>query len=262
MVELEAMLPMLLGRISPYTLVLLRIGGMFATAPMFGAKVIPARVRAFVALALAIAIAPAQATAEAAASQPAEYLLAAGAEVLVGVALGVGLRSLFIAMQLAGGVVSLASGLNLADVYNPESGDQVPLLAGFFELVGVTSFVAIGGHRLLVSGLLDTFAAMPAGRVAFDRSMVELFSVLAGQSLSLALAIAAPALAALLLAALVVGMIARTLPQLNLLVVGFGLNTAVTFGVLIVMLGALAWAVDDRVEPLMASLLDRLLAAR
>ena len=247
MVDLDAMLPMLLGRISPYTLVLLRIGGMFATAPLFGAKVIPARVRAFVALALAVAIAPAQASAEVASNQPAEYLLAAGAEVLVGVALGVGLRSLFVALQLAGGVVSLASGLNLADVYNPESGDQVPLLAGFFELVGVTSFVAIGGHRLLVSGLLDTFAAMPPGRVAFDQSIGELFSVLAGQSLSLALAIAAPALAALLLAALVVG---------------FGLNTAVTFGVLIVMLGALAWAVDDRVEPLMASLLDRLLAAR
>ncbi|MBX9792209.1 MAG: flagellar biosynthetic protein FliR [Pirellulales bacterium] len=257
MSDVEAWLPVLFGGMTPYTLVLLRVGGMLATAPLFGARVVPVRVRALIALALAVAVAPASAS-SVVPDQPATYVLAAAAEVLIGVALGVGLRSLFVAMQLAGGIISLTSGLNLADVYNPDANEHTPLVAHFFELVSVTLFVAIGGHRLLVAGLLDTFTALPPGRVGVDRSTVGLLTSLAGESLSLALAVAAPALAALLLASLIVGLVSRTLPQLNLLVVGFGLNTAVTFAVLVVMFGALAWTFDDRLEPLLQSLMSRL----
>ncbi|MGD9644536.1 MAG: flagellar biosynthetic protein FliR [Pirellulales bacterium] len=254
-------MPALGGWISPYSLVLLRVGGMLATAPLFGATVVPLRLRALVALALAVAVAPAS-TAQSAPSDGAGFLLAAAAELLIGVALGVGLRSMFVALQLAGGVISSTSGLNLGEVYNPDSNDHAPILARFFEIVGLTLFVAIGGHRLLVSGLLETFAVLPPGQVGVDRSVVELLLALAGQSLSLAVAIAAPALAALLLAALVVGLISRTLPQLNLLVVGFGLNTAVSFATLFVMLAVIAWTMDDRLAPLVNDLVGRLTAIR
>ena len=159
------------------------------------------------------------------------YLVLIGGEVLIGLTLGVGVLILFSGVQLAGQVIAQMSGLSLADVFNPGFDTSVPLISQFLYMFALAIYVISGGHRILMAGLLGTFSSIPPGAAGLSTSIVDAMSVLVTESFTLGVRAAAPATVALLLATLVMGLISRTLPQLNILAVGFGLNAMVTFGV-------------------------------
>jgi flagellar biosynthetic protein FliR len=140
-------------------------------------------------------------------------------------------------------------------VFNPGFDASIPLLSQLLYLIAVAIYVAIGGHRLLMAALLDTFVAMPAGQAALSTSVVEPLVTLLEQSFSLGIRVAAPAMVALLLATLVLGLISRTLPQLNLMAMGFGLNSMIGLGMLSVSLGGMAWVFQDEVTPALETVL-------
>ena len=154
-------------------------------------------------------------------------------------------------------------GFTLSDVFDPMTASNVPLLSQLLGLLSTAVFLIIGGHRLLLGGLLDTFRAIPPGGSAalllaapgggpgsgLLASLVEMFLLLITQSFQVAIRAAAPVLAAVLLATLLLGLISRTLPQLNIMVLGFGLNTMVTFGVLFLSLGSALLVFQDQVVP-------------
>jgi len=109
-----------------------------------------------------------------------------------------------------------------------------------------------------MAGLLDTFQAIPPGNGVFSRSISEAFFTLLTQSYSLGIRAAAPATLALLLATLILGLISRTVPQLNVLVLGLGLNSLLIFGALALTLGTAAWTFQEQIEPALEVLLDAL----
>lgn len=243
-----------------FTLVFTRVSGLLMTVPIFGTPEIPVQVRALMAFALALLITPVQANVPIA--EPGsllDYLLLLGSELLVGVALGLGILILFSGVQVAGQLIGRTSGLALADVYDPSTGENIPELAHLLYLVTMAVFVAIGGHRIVLAGLLETFAAMPPGSGLLITNLETLFDVmqtLLAESFVLGIRAAAPLLTALLLATLVTALISRTLPQLNVLAIGFGINALVTFGVLALSLGAAAWVFQGQLESAVQALVD------
>ena len=88
--------------------------------------------------------------------------------------------------------------------------------------------------------------------------MGEGFTTLVSLSFALAIRVAAPAVTALLLANLILGLIGRTLPQLNVLALGFGLNSLLAFAALGLGLGVAAWAFQDQIQPAMEAIFDAL----
>src|SRR5262249_31698316 len=130
--------------------------------------------------------------------------------------------------------------------------------ANLLHLVTMAVFVIIGGHRLLLGALLDTYTFMPVGQVQLPSSLGSLIEILWTESFSLAIRGAAPAIVALLLATVVLGLISRTLPQLNILAIGFGLNSLVTFIVLAVSVGAIAWLFQEQLEPAVETIVQAL----
>ena len=123
-------------------------------------------------------------------------------------------------MTLAGELIGQASGLTIAEVFDPALDENVPLFSRLMFLVTVSVFVCLGGHRMVMAGLLDTFRTIPPGSGAIPGSLAEGFVTLVSQSFSLGIRAAAPAVTALLLATLILGLIGRTLPQLNVLTLG------------------------------------------
>ena len=103
-------------------------------------------------------------------------------------------------------------------------------------------FVLLDGHRLVMDALLDTYHSIPPGRASLGDTYVEALTTLLSQSFLLGIRAAAPTMTALLLATLVLGLIGRTMPQINILAVGFGINSLLTMGRLFVSLGTVAWA--------------------
>ncbi len=111
---------------------------------------------------------------------------------------------------------------------------------------------------MVMAGLLDTFQTIPPGSGRFPASLAEGFVTLVSQSFALGIRAAAPAVTALLLASLILGLVGRTLPQLNVLSMGFGLNALLAFAVLGLTLGAAMWAFQDQIQPALETIFDAL----
>ena len=173
----------------------------------------------------------------------------AGAEALTGLTLGLGVLVLFSGVQVAGQLISQMSGMQLSDVFDPGFDTHLPVFSQLLYLVTLAVFVAIGGHRRVIEALLDTFVWMPTGQGVFSQSVTAAMTSVLSQSFVLGVRAAAPAMMALVLATLILGLASRTLPQLNVMVLGFGASAAVTLAVVGVSLGAAAWLFADQLEP-------------
>jgi len=242
-----------------FTLVLTRVSGLVMTAPIYGTKEVPLRVRALLAVALAVLLAPSQWHVDF--PHPGttlNYLVFVGAELAIGTCLGLGIVILFSGVQLAGQLIGRMGGLMLADVFDPTTETSVPMFSRLLFLVTLAVFVCIGGHRMVMAGLLDTFHTIPPGSGLVPVSVSEAFVTLSAQSFALGVRAAVPVVTALLLSTLVLGLISRTLPQLNILMVGFGLNAMLTFAVFSLTIGAAAWVFQDQVEPALDTVLQAL----
>ena len=242
-----------------FTFVFARVAGLTMTAPIYGTSDVPLQVRVLLAAALSLLILPLQAFDAAThyGSLP-HYAILLGVEAAIGACLGLGVLVLLHAMTLAGELVAQSSGLGLAEVFDPGIEENVPLFSRLLFLTAVTVFLCIGGHRVVMAGLLDTFQTIPPGSGEFPTSLAGGFTTLVGMSFSLGVRVAAPVVTSLLLATLVLGLIGRTLPQLNVFAVGFGFNSLLAFAALGLSLGAAAWAFQNQIEPAMSTIYDAL----
>jgi len=236
----------LISRFMVFTLVLARIGALMMTAPLFGSQALPRQVRALLAVAMSLLVTPVYLGVS---LPPVEQLAVFGRllvnEALVGLLLGLGMNILFSGIQVAGQAVSQMSGLSLADVFNPGIEEDVSVFSQLFYFLTLAVFVAIGGHRIVTESLLETFAAAPPGHAALGENFVDVLTSIVTQSFVLGIRAAAPLLTALLLSNLVLGLISRTLPQINVIAVGFGVNSLLVLGLLSITLGAAAYTFQD-----------------
>lgn len=233
-----------------FVLVLTRISGLMMTAPIFGPREVPMRVRAMLTLGVALLVTPLQLHVQV--GDPGNLMnlmvMMAG-EAIIGLALGLGVMILFSGLQLTGQVIGQMSGAQLADVFDPSFDQSVPLYGRLMEMVALAVFVLIGGHREVMDALLATFAALPLGGGGFNPGLGEAIVAVLTQSFVLAIRAAAPAVVALLMSVLIMGLISRTLPQLNILAVGFSLNALLMLAVIAMSLGGIAWVFQDEVGP-------------
>jgi flagellar biosynthesis protein FliR len=240
------MLPLdqlLLLHLGTFTLVLGRVGALVMAAPIFGSKGVPIQGRALIALMISLLVTPLVATQATVGLSSllvfSKYLLS---EVLIGLLLGFGITVLLNGIQITGQIVSQLGGTALADVFDPNVDENISVFSQLFYFLTLTMFVLLDGHRIVLDALLDTFTQFPPGKAALGSTYVEVLSTLMVQSFALGIRAAAPAMTALLLATLVLGLIGRTLPQINILAVGFGVNSLLTLGSLFTSIGVIAWA--------------------
>lgn len=233
----------LLNQFGTFVLVLARVGALVMTAPIFGTQAAPIQARAGLAIAMALIVTPLHSGALVA---DVSQLLVFGKvvinETLLGLLLGLGVMILLSGVQLTGQLVSQLGGTAIAEGVDPNLDETVPVYSQMFYFLTLAMFVLLDGHRLLAEALLDTYVWLPPGKAALGDSFITALTTLLGQSFVLGIRAAAPAMTALLLATLVLGLVSRTVPQLNILAIGFNLNALLTIGVVLVSLGAIAWA--------------------
>ena len=215
-----------------FLLVLARLSAALVVIPLFGARGVPSQIKIGLALLLSLIVLPLQAQPERAI--PTELFTFAtlvGSEVMVGVALGVATSMVLHALEMAASLVGVQMGFTLGEVFDPLSGVQMESLSQFYRLVATLVFFAVNGHHIVITGLVQTFEVVPPGSadislIAGDR-IVPFFTSL----FVVALRISLPVVGALLLTDVALGLVARTVPQLNVFVLGFPLKIGV--GVLV-----------------------------
>jgi flagellar biosynthesis protein FliR len=233
-----------------FVLTLCRVGAMIAAAPVLGAASAPIRVRALLAIGVSAMITVVFWGTHV--PEPAnllQLLTLAAKEAAWGLALGMGVAILFAGLHATGQLLGEMSGMQLADTIDPSFNISTPLFGQLLNLTALAAFVIIGGHRLVMAALLDSFYEMPPGSAFFSDGLSAALIDVAAQSFQLGVRAAAPVLTAVLLATLILGFVNRTLPQLNVMAVGFSLNAMIALAGLAVSLGAAVWVFQDQVIP-------------
>lgn len=227
-----------------WTLVLFRLTGLFVFAPLLGSLAIPLRVKIFLALGLSFCIYPMLLTPgnPAAASMAAMLqnglslpgvVAAVAMELLIGLALGFGASIPLVGMQLAGQVADQQLGFGIGGIFNPDLESEVGVMGQFYFLLAMAIFVIAGGHRALLGTLVGSFNHIPLGGFQPGQQFVGLLLGLLNSSFELALRVSAPLLCLVFLETIAMGFLARTVPQINLMSVGFALRILVGSTVLI-----------------------------
>ena len=258
---MNALLAAYLDEFFVFVFVLSRLSGLMMTAPILGARIVPLQIRALLAVALALLVTPLFWSMPI--IQPSNIIdlgVLLAQEILLGVTLGLGVMILFMGLQVAGQTVAQMSALSLADIFDPTFETSLSVFSQLFEIIALSCFLIIGGHRMVMSGLLETFRWMAPGEITFTQGIVSTLTEITTQSFLLGIRAAAPTIAALLMSILVLGLISRTLPQLNILAVGFSVNAVVLIGTISLSLGTIVWLFQHDVEPTIESLLNAFVA--
>ncbi|MFZ5537629.1 MAG: flagellar biosynthetic protein FliR [Pseudomonadota bacterium] len=208
---------------------LLRIGGLMIVAPPFGARTLPTRVRILAVLLITLVMMPLVPEAPKVDPFSPEAVLMAANQILIGVGMGFILQLVFAVFINAGEVIAMTMGLGFASAVDPQHGVSVPVISQFYTIVVTLLFLTLDGHLMLVEMLADSFRLMPITAEPLGREAWWAVVGWAGRMFEGAMWVALPALTALLLTNLALGVITRAAPQLNIFSVGFPLTLLVGF---------------------------------
>jgi flagellar biosynthesis protein FliR len=218
---------------------LTRILALFAAAPVLSHQAIPVRAKVGIALAITLAIAPVVSSPPLAGLLEARGFVQLAHNILIGLTLGFAVRIVFVGIELAGQLVGLQIGLSFSAYFNPDSRESENVVSNFMALLVLLMFLAIDGHLILLSALVDSFRSFPAEATGF--SPIEPLALVraAADIFAIALTICLPILAVMLLVNVVLGVMARVAPQLNLFAVGFPLTVLAGLAALVLFLPTL-----------------------
>lgn len=205
-------------------LVSVRVAAATAFTSVFGPTQIPAPARVILVVALSAALISVVAVPAGSASfSLLSLLLAVLGEVSIGLAFAFGFIAAYAATQIAGRVLDTQVGFSAAAVLNPATQTVSPLLGNLFGMLAIAVFLALDGHLLLIKALSLSLQAMPPGS---QLSTASAPAILAHSSAAFvfALALAGPIMGLLALSDIALAALARSMPQLNVLVLGFAIK--------------------------------------
>jgi len=214
-----------------FALVMFRISGLVMTAPVFGSRVIPVRVRAAMVMMITAVVFPMVRS-----QVPADIDLGVAfvggiAEMMVGATIGLALSIFVMGAEVAGKSAGQQAGLAMSEVVDPTIDEQVSTLGSLYSIVVTLVFLVIGGHRATMAALLDTYQAVPMLSFRCTDSIMLLLVEMLASAFILGVRIGAPVIIAVFLSGIALGFLSRTMPQLNILTVGFTLRLLVALGV-------------------------------
>jgi flagellar biosynthesis protein FliR len=209
-----------------FVLAVARAGAWLAVSPPFNTRMFPMQAKMGFAVALAVPLTPRVAE-TAPEPEVGPLVVAVLLQVGAGLALGFVTQIVFAAVQAAGELIDLFAGFTIAATYDPFTNANQAVFGRFYQLLATALLFALDGHVLLVRGFLDSFAAVPSGVPDLGAISDVLITSLSGFFLA-ALTIAAPLLGALFLTEVVLGLLSKATPQMNVFVLGFPIKILLT----------------------------------
>lgn len=171
-------------------------------------------------------------------------------ELLIGLFLGFVLQAVLVSVRVAGEMIGTEMGFNLAAMMDPTTGTNTPIVTQFYEIFFFLGFLAVDGHHLLLKALQHSFVRAPVGALSLAGDLAWGAQALFAQTFGAGIAFAAPVLALLFLTTLLISLLARMVPQLNVMDVGYSARILVGLGALLVFAPFLAPALNGLYDQL------------
>jgi flagellar biosynthesis protein FliR len=235
------------GFILAVFLLSLRLSAVFLLTPILYAFSVPATARILIVIGLAVGLAlgvPAAETRELLAMGTGPLVAAAITEVALGATLALSILVAFASISMAGRMIDVQIGFGMAQVFDPVTQRQIPILTSAFDKLGVIVFFLVNGHHALLRGIAYSLERFPLGRAwPVEAAAPWVIKQVAGL-FGLGFALAAPVVVCLLLVELALGVVARNLPQMNMFVIGVPIKIVVGLAALSLWFGGVGDAMN------------------
>jgi flagellar biosynthetic protein FliR len=221
------------AEIIQFFIVLTRVAGIMIFAPFFGSRSFPVYIRVAFSLMTSFLLAPSLPLG----NVPIESGLSGITgllvnELLLGFILGFAALCVFAGFEFAGQMISLQLGFSLIKMIDPQSNVEAPVFSFLYNYIGLLFFLLINGHHWFLVAIKESFTFLPVGGIHLDGPLVEQIVRLSAHILVIGLRIAGPVIAVGIIADVIVGVVGRTAPQINILIVGMPLKVLIGFGCL------------------------------
>lgn len=216
----------------PFLLVAARLGGLVTFAPVLDHSAIPARVKLSLVLVLAGVFCLAFGVGKGlnvGLDDPWPILGLLIKEFVTGLILSLSMQCIFSALSFAGSILAPQMGLAVSQLFDPSSQSMQPLLATFLGLVGMLFFLAIDGHLLMIRAFYESYALLPMGGLSVQGPMMQQLVRTAGELFVVGFKLSAPVLAVIVFLNIGMAVMARAVPQVNVIAVGFIITITVGF---------------------------------
>lgn len=223
-------------RVVTFMLLFARLSGLIVFFPFYSHNQIPLTVKTALVFVLCVIFYP---VAEVSSHSINFLVVEILGEVLLGLSAGLLLNILFAALLLAGEQISMIMGFSMATVLDPQSGANSPIISNIINYLALLTFLAFDGHHILLLFYAHSLKFIPLGDYVLGSNVVSYITNQVVNLFIFGFTLSFPILALSLLSDLIFGMLMKTMPQFNLLVVGYPIKITIAFCVLIAVLAGI-----------------------
>lgn len=201
-----------------------RIAGLFAAIPLFGGNRVPQMVKAAAILAMTLVLFPiVRGYIPQMPGNAISLAVLIVREMLVGLTLSLLSQVIFAAVEFCGQLVGMQMGLSMASLFDPDAG-QTQVIATFQDLLAMLLFMVLGVHHVFIRAIVESYTLIPVGAWHMSGGLIHFLIALTTGLFVLAIKLAAPVMVSLMAAGVVLGIMARSFPQMNIFMISFPLN--------------------------------------
>lgn len=222
--------------VGSYIWPMFRIGAVVATAPILGARYVPARVKILLVLALTVVIAPTVRDVPAIDPVSLQAIAVIAQQLIIGISTGLVMAMVFSTFIIGGEIIATKIGLGFASIVDPQMGVQTPVVSQFYVILLSLVFVSMNGHLLLIHELAASFTTLPIAAEGYSRETFWNVAAWASVMFRSAVLMALPAVTTLLIVNVALGIVMRAAPQFNILSIGFPVTLTIGFIVILLTL--------------------------
>ena len=220
-----------------FIFVLVRVAAILFSIPFLDARAIPMMIKAGLAVAATVMVLPnLNLTAPPLIGTPLAFALGMVGEVAIGLIIGLAAQLVFTGIQLAGQMGGFQMGFAIANVVDPASSLQIPVLAQFLNLFALMVFLGLDIHHHFIRAMADGFVRIPLWGAHFEGDLFRLVMQLVANAFVIAVKVGAPVMVAMLLTSVALGLMARTVPQMQIFIVAMPLKILLGMGFLLLSL--------------------------
>lgn len=213
---------------------LTRTLALLVAVPPFNNVALPNQVRLLAGLAITVALTAALPKPPTMDPASAQGLLILAEQLLIGYAMGFTMRLVFAAIDLAGTLISNQMGLGFATAYDPQSTSQTAVISDMIGMIALLIFLAINGHLMMISTLVESFALLPIGQSSIADATWLNVAHMGGVVFSSGVFLSLPIVVTLTITNIALAILSRIAPQLNIMAVGFPVTIVLGFASLII----------------------------
>ena len=218
----------LILQLQQFFLVVTRVGCVLIFLPIWNSRLIPVQIRIYSILLISMALTPV--VAGTLPPFPETWLAAVGLvlrELLLGFSLGLVVRFVFSGVQMAGDLMGIQMGFGMVALIDPQTEAQATIMGDILSLVATVLFLAVDGHHLLLTVLAQSFGEVPVGGPPLMPASLFSFIVPLGSLMfQLCVKLVAPIILVLFLTQIAMGLVARTVPQVQVMILAFPVTIA------------------------------------